>query len=477
MEPDAFNLLGEKYKFIEQKRNIIYFSKYSFEVSEFQTIYNYVKAIKEQTFISVYSLGKHLVNNYIDFLCMKNNQKESEKVFIICSLFFLHYFSLFGYEINNTFDQFYINELAYLSTKFQISIKNESEFKNFAFCFYNSLQNEIKKQNYDNIKLLYSYYNPYILKESNLTNKNVLNNSIVKNNFLNIKNEKTRKFLTNILSAKERIVDLILEINSNKNLEETKKFFEQTKFSSKITLNNLDNKSNFINNQNNLNNLNKINIEYPIINNQNLNDLELINIKEEKLPSTYSNSDTNTSFYSKRLLSELTKCEIEEGMKKLIDDISTKIEDNYLDNLINNQKNCYLTTISYFLCYIIEITSDMIREIPEFKNIKEDITLRFMVTAKNIYLKASEVYFSLFDLSYTNFDTFEYILKNIKFPEKYLKHIFYFCKKFSPEMINFGSDYMDHMNEIFNNVNQELINLWETTVVDKGKEFSNICLC
>ena len=231
MEPNAFNLLGEKYKFIEQKRNIIYFSKYSFEVSEFQTIYNYVKAIKEHTFISVYSLGKHLVNNYIDFLCMKNNQKESEKVFIICSLFFLHYFSLFGYETNNTFDQFYINELAYLSTKFQISIKNESEFKNFAFCFYNSLQNEIKKQNYDNIKLLYSYYNPYILKESNLTNKNVLNNSIVKNNFLNIKNEKTRKFLTNILSAKERIVYLILEINSNKNLEDTKKFFEQTKFS------------------------------------------------------------------------------------------------------------------------------------------------------------------------------------------------------------------------------------------------------
>jgi hypothetical protein len=44
-------------------------------------------------------------------------------------------------------------------------------------------------------------------------------------------------------------------------------------------------------------------------------------------------------------------------------------------------------------------------------------------------------------------------------------------------MINFGSDYMDHMNEIFNIVNQELINLWETTVVDKGKEFSNICLC
>ena len=105
MEPNAFNLLGEKYKFIEQKRNIIYFSKYSFEVSEFQTIYNYVKAIKEHTFISVYSLGKHLVNNYIDFLCMKNNQKESEKVFIICSLFFLHYFSLFGYETNNTFDQ------------------------------------------------------------------------------------------------------------------------------------------------------------------------------------------------------------------------------------------------------------------------------------------------------------------------------------------------------------------------------------
>jgi hypothetical protein len=408
---------------------------------------------------------------------MKNNQKESEKVFIICSLFFLHYFSLFGYETNNTFDQFYINELAYLSTKFQISIKNESEFKNFAFCFYNSLQNEIKKQNYDNIKLLYLYYNPYILKETNLTNKNFLNNSIEKNNFLKIKNEKTRKFLTNILSAKERIVDLILEINSNKNLEETKKFFEQTKFSSKISLNKFDNESNFINNQNNINNLNKINIEYPIINNQNLNDLELINIKKEKLPSTYSNSETNTSFYSKRLLSELTKCEIEEGMKKLIDDISTKIEDNYLDNLINNQKNCYLTTISYFLCYIIEITSDMIREIPEFKNIKEDITLRFMVTAKNIYLKASEVYFSLFDLSYTNFDTFEYILKNIKFPEKYLKHIFYFCKKFSPEMINFGSDYMDHMNEIFNNVNQELINLWETTVVDKGKEFSNICLC
>jgi hypothetical protein len=43
--------------------------------------------------------------------------------------------------------------------------------------------------------------------------------------------------------------------------------------------------------------------------------------------------------------------------------------------------------------------------------------------------------------------------------------------------MNYGADYIEHMNEILNNINQELINLWETCVVDKGKEFSNFCLC
>ena len=153
MEANEFNLLGEKYKFIEQKRNIIYFSKYSFNVSEFQTIYNYVKTIKEKTFISVYSLGKDLVNNYIDFLCVKNNQKESEKVFIICSLFFLHYFSLFGYETNNSFEQFYINELAYLSTKFQIS-KMSLNLKILRFVFI--IHYKMKSKN--KIMIVSNYY-------------------------------------------------------------------------------------------------------------------------------------------------------------------------------------------------------------------------------------------------------------------------------------------------------------------------------
>jgi len=404
--------LKNGFKFIEQKRNIIYFSQYSFEVSEFQRIYNFVQSIKENTFISVYSYGKELVNNYIDFLCITdNNQNDTKKVFIICSLLFLHYYSLFGYETDNSFNQFYINELALLSDKFQIFIKDENKFKEFANIFYNSLQYQIKNHNYDNIKLLYSYYNPYILNDNNNSQKqNILDNSIF-NNILNIKNKKRKKFNTNILSAKERIVDLVLDI------------------------------------------------------------------KKENLSSNHSNSDTNnTSFYSKRLLSELTKCEIKEEMKKLIDDISAKIEDNYLDNLLNTKKNCYLTTVSYFLCYLIEINSDMIREIPEFKNIKEDITLRFMVTAKNIYHISYEIYFSLFDLSYTNFDTFVYILKKIKIPEKYYYYIIYFCKKFSIEMKKYGENCMKFIDDILNNVNQEFINLWETNVVEMGKNFSSYCL-
>lgn len=44
-----------------------------------------------------------------------------------------------------------------------------------------------------------------------------------------------------------------------------------------------------------------------------------------------------------------------------------------------------INLIQSFICYNIEIGTKEIREIPEYNNINEDLTIKFIVPAKNIY--------------------------------------------------------------------------------------------
>ena len=100
--------------------------------------------------------------------------------------------------------------------------------------------------------------------------------------------------------------------------------------------------------------------------------------------------------YSKRILCELVKSENNETENKLALEISEKV--THLFDMILNQSQNKFYCIQEFLCYIVEINSELIRIFPEYKDLSDDINLRFIITSKNIYNLAFEIYFTLHDL-------------------------------------------------------------------------------
>ena len=124
-----------------------------------------------------------------------------------------------------------------------------------------------------------------------------------------------------------------------------------------------------------------------------------VNINKHPSDST-SNSKLNKkgrkSIVSKRILCELIKSDITAEEKKTANEISQRLE--FLIDLILNKCNNKIHFIQYFMCYIVEINSELIRMIPEYKDLSQDLNLRFIMPAKNLYNFAIEVYFSLHDL-------------------------------------------------------------------------------
>lgn len=118
---------------------------------------------------------------------------------------------------------------------------------------------------------------------------------------------------------------------------------------------------------------------------------ETNNINEEQRKGLLENK-----VYSKRILCELVKTENNSSENMLVMEISEKVS-NLVDMILNQSQNKFYC-IQDFLCYIVEINSELIRIFPEYKDLKDDTNLRFIVTAKNIYNLAFEIYFTIHDL-------------------------------------------------------------------------------
>ncbi len=464
-------ITGDKCEFMDLQRNIFYFSKFSFVLQDFIKIFKFIRTIKENTFKKLIELNKETVRLYLDFPCAT---LEKDKVIILFSLFYLHYYSYFGYDIHITFEQFFNQDLIFLSSKFQIIIKDEMQFKNISFGFFTTFQSEIKNNSYEKIQYLKLFYNPSLIHNYNVFYQNNLFNwkSDQNTNLQLINNSPQKHLLTKLLVAKERIVNMVLAIKEKKNGEN----FHQEAWS-------VIQKMSEISKEVYLKEMTEYDKkEHKSIFSIETNDNSSFNQISTSIDSNYSfysngsSIDNNYSFYSKRLLSELTKCEVSPQIQNLIDEISNKIEENYLDSLINNQYNCSINQIHPFLCYICEITPDFIRNIPEYKDIKYDLTLKFIVPAINIYYSILEIYFSLCDLTYTNKDTFIYILNRQNFPEKYSKSVYHFCKKISESMKENPDDIKYKMENILENVFNKISIEWDNTFIDKVQELDHFYL-
>jgi hypothetical protein len=127
-------------------------------------------------------------------------------------------------------------------------------------------------------------------------------------------------------------------------------------------------------------------------------------------------SNLSGKVISKRVYWELTKSNIDDKEKELVNGISQKV-DILIDIILNKNENHY-HYVQLFICNIVELNSELIRLLPEYKDIPDNLNLRFIMLAKNIYNFAIEVYFSINDLYNIDLNTFMEVFRN-KYPFKY----------------------------------------------------------
>ena len=151
----------QSYKLVETQHKIIYFSAFNLDISEFVTIHTFVKQVKESLFKKLLDATKCTVDSIVR---IKNVQTEREKVLIVFSVCFLHYYTNFSYNQCPSFNLFFTQELLDLCLKFNIEIVKMNLFKVYCYSFFYQMINELKQFEYDAIKKLY-------INSDDITNK------------------------------------------------------------------------------------------------------------------------------------------------------------------------------------------------------------------------------------------------------------------------------------------------------------------
>ncbi len=100
------------FRFVENEKNIFYFSKFSLDISEFFLIHDFVKNLKENIFKKNIEQFKYCVKNLILFNEDKNENKlnEKEKVIILYSACLFIYYKKFRFNTNCSFENYFDDE-------------------------------------------------------------------------------------------------------------------------------------------------------------------------------------------------------------------------------------------------------------------------------------------------------------------------------------------------------------------------------
>jgi len=590
------------FQIVEQQKNVVYFSKFNLVTNEFFEIHNFVLTLKTNLFRSLIEQFKYCANNFLIF--ENNNLSEKEKVMVLYSACFLNYYKKFCFDINHTFEEYYDDNFIYLiKTVFKFDISNKQLFRVFCFCFFDKMKEEIGNLNYEKIKPLKLAYNPTLynnnLKMSNDNNLNSNSNSKTDNsNNININSINQMDveesgggghILTYLISAKEKIVDLVFEmryrgifpkacaneinrmndrlhrlgensaqelhnlnnfqemnikndtsfINSFNNsafkdndnniniINDQKKNFNESSmnsinntFNSLITdsssiniysnnnnikttnmnLNNNNNKINVNNINSNLNNINFINTnvseqksinsistEDMNINNININNVNIKNLNNINNEINLNNNNNNSAFkpsqnadannstqninnnmYSQRIISALMKNEVDDKTLEIIKNVARKIDEQYLHTSLNNKQKPIII-IKYFSCYIVEFTPEMLQKIePKYKDILNNFCIKFIILAKELYNTTMELFCAIYDLSYTNIDTFLDLSRNCGIQVKYAQGLYKFFKDYSLLLLEKNSTH-NLKNTVQKLIEKEKVN-WERIINHKSDD-------
>ena len=167
-----------------------------------------------------------------ELISFHENFSEKDKILIIFTICFLHFYTNFSYEGNFTFEDYFSQNLINLCTKYKVYVKNIKQFKIFCYSFYYQIIKELKNVNYLEFKKLYIFYNPSLLEnekiilDENLKDSQENSGNCVKTFFKNYLNYKikindihlklneivNKNLVTPLISTTERVVDMVLSV-------------------------------------------------------------------------------------------------------------------------------------------------------------------------------------------------------------------------------------------------------------------------
>ena len=587
------------FSFVEKEKNIFYFSKFSLYISEFFLIHDFIKKLKENIFKENMEQFKYCVKNIIIFNEQEknNNLNEKEKIIILFSACLFIYYKKFRFNTNGSFDNYFDNDFILIAKNiFKFEIKNNEIFKIFAFYYFSIMQKQIQALDYTKIKNIKKYYNFSALEKKE--EKEEENIEMINGSGQKINEGFQEQVLTFLISAKEKMLELVYTTNKNKNnindlfpeeikdmnnrfqklnnnlnfyidnnekkseeknniqinqindsinsdnksdmiiedvspqkpknfciniknnnisrnnLEENKNInnnniFENETHSNKYSLmqtdysnnnhinftnDNIFNKNNqknqIIENYNSMNiNLNKKNplMENLDLNLSNSNSLEksfdsLFNFSSNSLNNININipNKDSSNIYSKKVVSELIKSEFDQNTMEIIEQVSKIIDEKYLDTVLNtSQKSVCL--IQYYCCYMVEFTPEMLKNIcPKYKDILLNFDIKFIVLAKELYNTTMEIFCTIYDLSYTNFDTFIELTKDCGIQLEHAQELYKIFREFSIMLLNEKKRKKNincNSNKYIMNVLRKLFDSeyqnWTNIIKQKSNEFTN----
>ena len=121
---------------------------------------------------------------------------------------------------------------------------------------------------------------------------------------------------------------------------------------------------------------------------------------------------------------------------------------------------------------MVEFTPEMLQSIePKYKDILQNFCIKFIVLAKELYNTAMELFTTIYDLSFTNIDTFINLSRNCGIQIQYAESLYNMFKDYSTLLLEEKESKSNIKNILKKLFKQQKI-LWDKSIKQKANEFT-----
>lgn len=408
---------------------------------------------------------------------------NKEKIMCTFSMMFIFYYTRYSYDYHNSFEDYCCDDLLQVFYQKGISILSLDKFKVFAYTFYFQIVKELTKMNYKEIKNKFYKFSDLEMSKGRTMIETVTDYVSVfkKLNFQNALNN----CITPLIATKEKIIDMVIDVATTSSLN-NKVGSANSVMSGNSNVTIHSNKSENQESHYNHDTLSKkfeentgylpqsfFGMEFPNLGFQDKIG-KFTGLASSNLQVSSTNNNASLPNINKRIIGEVCEETINEKELEFTNDIALKADT--LVELILNHSNHKVFNIRNFLCYIVDINSAVIKLFPEYEDIPEDINLRVIIGARNLYLIALEVYYSIGDLYDINLDMLMQVFK-ARYPFSYNEEIDIPIRMFYQVLINniLEHDAVFNSEIVLENTLSMLNTEWKEEINKNAKELTYYC--